>query len=81
MKHKLKTASAGEAVEFLTKGSAKTLSTLQQRMEEAAERLDFEQAARLRDRIAAIKRLSRAQKLLLIQSSQEYSASPYIGSE
>ena len=60
-----------EAVEFLTKGSAKTLATLQQRMEEAAERLDFEQAARLRDRIAAIKRLSEKQKVVLSRIEEQ----------
>ncbi len=60
-----------EAVEFLTRGSAKTLATLQQRMEEAAERLDFEQAARLRDRIAAIKRLSEKQKVVLSRIEEQ----------
>ena len=54
-----------EAVEFLTQGSARTMTTLQQRMEEAAERLDFEQAARLRDRISAIKRMGEKQKVVL----------------
>ncbi len=54
-----------EAIEFLTQGSARTMVTLQQRMEEAAERLDFEQAARLRDRINAIKRMSEKQKVVL----------------
>lgn len=54
-----------EAVEFLTRGSAKTMAALQQRMEQAAERLDFEQAARLRDRINAIKRLGEKQKVVL----------------
>ena len=53
------------AIEFLTKGSAETMHTLQTRMEEAAERLDFEQAARLRDRIRAIKRLGDRQKVVL----------------
>lgn len=60
-----------EAVEFLTRGSAKTLATLQQRMEEAADRLDFEQAARLRDRIAAIKRLSEKQKVVLSRIEEQ----------
>lgn len=54
-----------EAIEFLTQGSARTMATLQQRMEEAADRLDFEQAARLRDRINAIKRLGEKQKVVL----------------
>ena len=58
-------------MEFLTRGSAKTLATLQQRMEEAAERLDFEQAARLRDRIAAIKRLSEKQKVVLSRIEEQ----------
>ncbi len=53
-----------EAIEFLTQGSAKTMATLQSRMEEAAQRLDFEQAARLRDRIRAIRRLSDKQKVV-----------------
>lgn len=60
-----------EAVDFLTRGSAKTLATLQQRMEEAADRLDFEQAARLRDRIAAIKRLSEKQKVVLSRIEEQ----------
>ncbi len=60
-----------EAVEFLTRGSAKTLATLQQRMEEAADRLDFEQAARLRDRIAAIKRMSERQKVVLSRIEEQ----------
>lgn len=60
-----------EAVDFLTKGSAKTLAILQQRMEEAADRLDFEQAARLRDRIAAIKRLSEKQKVVLSRIEEQ----------
>ncbi len=53
-----------EAVDFLTEGSAKTMTTLQTRMEKAAQRLDFEQAARLRDRIRAIRRLSDKQKVV-----------------
>ena len=60
-----------EAVEFLTRGSARTLTTLQQRMEEAAERLDFEQAARLRDRISAIRRLSEKQKVVLSRIEEQ----------
>ncbi len=54
-----------DAVEFLTKGSAKTMATLTERMQEAAENLEFEKAARLRDRIAAIKRLSDKQKVVM----------------
>ncbi len=54
-----------EALEFLAKGSGKTMADLQQRMQTAAENLEFEKAARLRDRIAAIKRLSDKQKVVM----------------
>ncbi|MBQ5840830.1 MAG: excinuclease ABC subunit C, partial [Clostridia bacterium] len=59
------------AIEFLTQGSAKTMSVLQARMEEAAERLDFEQAARLRDRINAIRRMSDKQKVVLSRIEEQ----------
>lgn len=54
-----------EALEFLTQGSAKMLETLQSRMEQAAENLEFEKAARLRDRIQAIQRLGQKQKVVM----------------
>ncbi len=60
-----------EAIEFLTQGSARTMATLQQRMEEAAERLEFEQAARLRDRINAIKKMSDKQKVVFSRVEQQ----------
>ncbi len=60
-----------QAVEFLTQGSARTMATLAARMEEAAERLDFEQAARLRDRIRAIKKLGDKQKVVLSRVEQQ----------
>ncbi len=60
-----------EAVEFLTQGSARTMATLQQRMEDAADRLDFELAARLRDRISAIKRMSEKQKVVLSRIAEQ----------
>ena len=60
-----------EAIEFLTQGSARTMNTLQTRMEEAAERLDFEQAARLRDRIHAIQRMSEKQKVVLSRVEEQ----------
>lgn len=60
-----------QAVEFLTKGSADTMAALQQRMEDAAERLDFEQAARLRDRITAIRKLGEKQKVVLSRVAEQ----------
>lgn len=60
-----------DAVEFLTKGHSETMAQLQKRMEDAAERLDFEQAARLRDRITAIRRLGEKQKVILSRIEQQ----------
>lgn len=53
-----------EALDFLRGGSAKSLRNLNFKMAEAAERLDFEHAARLRDRIAAIRKMSDRQKVV-----------------
>ena len=53
-----------QAIEFLTHGSDRLLSILGERMDEAAQNLEFEKAARLRDRIAAIKRLGQKQKVV-----------------
>ncbi len=54
-----------DAVQFLTKGSTDLMAQLQGRMQEASENLEFEKAARLRDRIAAIRRLSAKQKVVM----------------
>ncbi|HIW74658.1 MAG TPA: excinuclease ABC subunit UvrC [Firmicutes bacterium] len=54
-----------QALEFLTQGSEQMLRTLNARMEEAAENLEFEKAARLRDRIHAIERLGQKQKVVM----------------
>ncbi len=53
-----------EALDFLRGGSAASLRTLEQKMREAAEKLEFERAARIRDRIAAIRRLGQRQKVV-----------------
>ena len=54
-----------QAIEFLTQGSAKTLASIKQRMEEAAGRLEFEKAARLRDHMNAIRKLGEKQKVVM----------------
>lgn len=64
-------ARVNDAVEFLTKGRADTMATLQKRMEAAADKLDFEQAARLRDRINAIRRMGEKQKVILSRIEQQ----------
>ncbi len=60
-----------QAVEFLTQGSAKTMASLKERMEEAAARLEFEKAARLRDHMNAIKRLSEKQKVVMSRIKEQ----------
>ena len=59
-----------EAIDYLESGSKTTVAELTEQMEQAAEELDFERAARLRDRIAAITRLTAQQKIL--DYKQEY---------
>ena len=52
------------AVEFIKGGSAETAANLQKQMEQAAENLEFELAAKLRDRIKALTRASERQKVI-----------------
>lgn len=53
-----------EAVDFIKGGRAFSLDDLRRRMEEAAEKLEFERAARLRDRLRAIERMQQKQKVV-----------------
>lgn len=53
-----------QAVTYLTQGRHKLTAQLRMRMEEAAEKLDFETAARLRDRLRAIEKLNASQKVV-----------------
>ena len=53
-----------EAIQYLESGSKSSVEELTAQMEQAAENLEFEKAARLRDRIAAITRLTAQQKIL-----------------
>ncbi len=46
-----------QMMRFLRGDAAETLQVLQERMEQAAEKLDFERAATLRDRIRAVQRI------------------------
>lgn len=55
---------ASAAVEFLKKGSADTVKLLTAQMNDAAENLEFERAAKLRDRINALKSMSEKQKVV-----------------
>lgn len=60
-----------EAVSYLKNGSSHSITQLKRQMEEAAEQLDFEKAAKLRDRIAAIQKISETQKVMLTSSKDQ----------
>ena len=60
-----------EAMAYIKKGGGSLLSRLEKQMEEAAEALDFERAARLRDRIRAIRHIADTQKVFLINSREQ----------
>lgn len=53
-----------DAVRFIRSGGDHTITALEERMRAAAERLDFEEAARLRDRIAAIRKAGEKQDIM-----------------
>lgn len=53
-----------QAVEYIKSGSQTSVERLTEQMNAAAEALDFEQAAKLRDRIAAIKKAAEGQKIV-----------------
>ncbi len=59
------------AVDFIKGGSAETAKKLQREMEEAAENLEFEKAAKLRDKIKAIDRVAARQKVVVEGSINE----------
>ncbi len=53
-----------EAVEFLKNGTTISIKELEKEMLEAAENLEFERAAKIRDRITSVKRMSDKQKVV-----------------
>lgn len=65
---KVKFADYNESVEqalaFLKGGSSNSVKDLTKKMEEAAENLEFERAARIRDKISAIKKMGDKQKVV-----------------
>ena len=56
--------SVEQAVEFIRSGSAGSVERMEQEMNAAAEALDFEKAAMLRDRIVAVKKAAEKQKMI-----------------
>lgn len=69
------------ARDFIKRGnSEEMIVSLTEKMEQAAERLDFEYAAKLRDRIAAMKKLREKQKVVMTPyKRQDVFASAMIG--
>lgn len=60
-----------EAVEFLKGGSSKTISKLREQMQGYSENLEFEKAAKVRDKIKAIERIMSRQKVVVQGSVNE----------
>lgn len=60
-----------EALDFINGGSTSSVKALTKKMEEAAETLDFEMAARIRDRIHAIQKLSERQKVVASKAPEQ----------
>ncbi len=60
-----------QALELIKKGSRDMVASLTEQMEQAAERLDFEAAAVLRDRIMAIQKVSADQKVILSEEKEQ----------
>ncbi len=56
--------SLDQALDFLKGGSSNSIRQLTAQMEEAAENLEFERAARIRDKIAAVKKMGDRQKVV-----------------
>lgn len=56
--------SLSQALDFLKGGSSNSIKQLTAQMEEAAENLEFERAARIRDKINAVKKMGEKQKVV-----------------
>lgn len=60
-----------EAVNFIKGGATASVTELKKKMNEAAENLEFEKAAKLRDRINAVERIKEKQKVVLSPYSRQ----------
>ena len=60
-----------DALEFLHGGSAASIRDLTLRMNEAAENLEFERAARIRDRLTALKKMGDRQKVVAARVKEQ----------
>lgn len=57
--------SLNQAIDFLKGGSSNSIKRLTEQMEQAAENLEFERAAKIRDKINSVKKMSDKQKVIL----------------
>ncbi len=60
-----------QAIDFLKSDADTTIKVLTEQMEECAENLEFERAAKLRDRIAAIKKIREKQKVVMTKIEEQ----------
>lgn len=60
-----------EAIDFLKGGSASSIKTLTAKMEAAAENLEFERAASIRDKINAIQKVTEKQKVVSAKIAEQ----------
>lgn len=56
--------SVRDALDFLQGGTTQAIKIMTEKMNEAAENLEFEKAARIRDRLAAVKKMRERQKVV-----------------
>ena len=64
-------ASINDAIAFLKGGAVKSVEDMEKRMYEYSEAMEFEKAAKLRDRIKAIRNLEEKQKVVSINVPEE----------
>lgn len=75
-----------QALDYIKTGSVQSVQELTRQMEAAAEALDFEKAAHLRDRIRAIERIAQTQKIItgdeknqdVIAGAQNYDMAAFV---
>lgn len=60
-----------EAIEFLRGSSTDSIRHLTEKMEQAADNMEFEYAARLRDRISAIRKIRERQKVVAVRVPEQ----------
>ncbi|CAB1239589.1 UvrABC system protein C [Ruminococcaceae bacterium BL-4] len=63
--------SVNEAIDFLKGGSSESVRKLTEKMNKAAENLEFEYAARIRDRLSAIRKMGDRQKVVAISVPEQ----------